>query len=52
VADRVVDTITAWGLKDGYFVDDEEAEAFRAELKHLIITRRPPSTRRSGSTSA
>jgi ribonucleoside-diphosphate reductase alpha chain len=37
VADRVVDTITRWGRKDGYFVDDEEAEAFRAELKYLII---------------
>ena len=37
VADRVVDTITAWGVKDGYFVDDEEAETFRAELKHLVI---------------
>ncbi len=37
VADRVVDTVTAWGVKDGYFVDDEESDAFRAELKHLII---------------
>ncbi|HEY2562508.1 MAG TPA: vitamin B12-dependent ribonucleotide reductase [Acidimicrobiales bacterium] len=37
VTDRVVDTITAWGTKDGYFVDDEEAEIFRAELKHLVI---------------
>ncbi len=37
VADRVVDTITEWGVKDGYFADDEEAEAFRAELKHLIV---------------
>jgi ribonucleoside-diphosphate reductase alpha chain len=37
VADRVVDTITAWGIKDGYFVDDEEAEVFSAELKHLIV---------------
>jgi ribonucleoside-diphosphate reductase alpha chain len=37
VADRVVDTITTWGIKDGYFVDDEEAEAFRSELKHLIV---------------
>ena len=37
VADRVVDTITSWGVKDGYFVDDEEAETFRAELKHLVI---------------
>ena len=37
VADRVVDTITAWGIKDGYFVDNEEAEVFSDELKHLII---------------
>jgi ribonucleoside-diphosphate reductase alpha chain len=37
VADRVVDTITHWGRKDGYFVDDEEAETFRAELKYLIV---------------
>ena len=37
VADRVADTLTAWGLKDGYFVDHEEAEIFNHELKHLII---------------
>jgi ribonucleoside-diphosphate reductase alpha chain len=37
VADRVVDTITAWGTKDGYFLDQYEADAFAAELKHLII---------------
>jgi ribonucleoside-diphosphate reductase alpha chain len=37
VADRIVDTICEWGVKDGYFVDDDEAETFRAELKHLII---------------
>jgi ribonucleoside-diphosphate reductase alpha chain len=37
VSDRVVDTLTEWGNNDGYFVDDEEAEAFRAELKHLIV---------------
>ena len=37
VADRVVDTVTAWGIKDGYFVDDAEAEVFRDELKYLII---------------
>ena len=40
VADRVVDTITEWGVRDGYFVDEDEAEAFRAELKHLIITQK------------
>src|SRR4051795_9386659 len=37
VIDRVADTITAWGVKDGYFVDDAEAEAFVAELKHLVV---------------
>ncbi|QGG94938.1 vitamin B12-dependent ribonucleotide reductase [Actinomarinicola tropica] len=37
VADRVVDTITQWGIEGGYFVDDAEAETFRAELKHLVI---------------
>jgi ribonucleoside-diphosphate reductase alpha chain len=37
VADRVVDTITAWGTKDGYFVDEEEARIFSDELKYLIV---------------
>jgi ribonucleoside-diphosphate reductase alpha chain len=37
VADRIVDTICEWGMKDGYFVDDEEATTFRAELQHLIV---------------
>ncbi len=37
VADRIVDTITQWGVKDGYFSTKEEAEVFNAELKHLII---------------
>jgi ribonucleotide reductase alpha subunit len=40
VVDRVVDTITAWGRNGGYFVDDEEAEAFSDELKYLIIHQR------------
>ena len=40
VADRVVNTITAWGVKDGYFADDAEAAAFSDELKYLIITQR------------
>jgi ribonucleoside-diphosphate reductase alpha chain len=34
---RVADTITAWGTKDGYFADGEEAETFRAELTHLLL---------------
>ncbi|MGH9178175.1 MAG: LAGLIDADG family homing endonuclease, partial [Acidimicrobiales bacterium] len=37
VIDRVADTITGWGVKDGYFVDQSEAETFSAELKHLIV---------------
>ena len=40
VADRVADAIADWGVKDGYFVDDEEAEAFRDELKYLIVHQR------------
>ena len=40
VADRVADTLTAWGIKDGYFVDDEEALVFNHELKYLIIHQR------------
>src|SRR5579884_1701306 len=40
VVDRVVDTITAWGTKDGYFIDSAEAQAFQAELKHLIINQK------------
>ncbi len=40
VVDRVVDTITAWGRKDGYFLDDEEAAAFSDELKYLVIHQR------------
>src|SRR6202522_551826 len=40
VADRVVGTIVAWGKKDGYFADKEEADAFEAELKWLIIHQR------------
>jgi ribonucleoside-diphosphate reductase alpha chain len=37
VIDRVVDTVTEWGLKDGYFEDSEEARAFSDELKHVIV---------------
>jgi ribonucleoside-diphosphate reductase alpha chain len=37
VVDRVVEAITAWGRKGGYFVDDEEQAAFSDELKYLVI---------------
>ncbi len=40
VADRVVDTITGWGLQDGYFADKAEAEVFSDELKYLIVHQR------------
>jgi ribonucleoside-diphosphate reductase alpha chain len=40
VIDRVADTITAWGVRDGYFVDDEEAAAFRNELKYVLVHQR------------
>jgi ribonucleoside-diphosphate reductase alpha chain len=40
VIDRVVDTVTAWGVRDGYFVDDEEAAAFRNELKYVLVHQR------------
>ena len=52
VIDRVADTITAWGVRDGYFVDDREGAAFRNELKYILVHQRGPSTARSGSTSA
>ncbi|MEO8696141.1 MAG: vitamin B12-dependent ribonucleotide reductase [Acidimicrobiales bacterium] len=40
VVDRIVDTITAWGERDGYFVDAAEARAFSDELKYLMISQR------------
>ena len=40
VIDRVADTITAWGVKDGYFADEAEASAFSDELKYLIVTQK------------
>lgn len=40
VIDRVVDTMTAWGLADGYFADEVEAEAFSVELKHVLVNQR------------
>ncbi len=34
---RVVDTITAWGRKDGYFASEEDARIFADELTHLLV---------------
>lgn len=35
--ERVVDTITSWGKKDGYFVTNEDAQTFADELTHLLV---------------
>ncbi|NBO54650.1 MAG: vitamin B12-dependent ribonucleotide reductase, partial [Actinobacteria bacterium] len=40
VIDRVANTITEWGIEGGYFVDTDEAEAFRDELKFILVTQR------------
>ena len=37
VVNRLVDTITAWGERDGYFADSAEAETFKCELSHLLL---------------
>ena len=34
---RVADTVTTWGLEDGYFDTKESAEAFRADLTWLCL---------------
>ncbi len=39
VVDRIVDTIADWGVADGYF-EGAEADAFRAELKYVLVTQR------------
>ena len=36
VVDRIVDTITAWGIKDRYF-HGESANIFSDELKHILV---------------
>jgi ribonucleoside-diphosphate reductase alpha chain len=40
VIDRVVDTVTRWGVEGGYFVDSHEAEVFSDELKHVLVTQK------------
>jgi ribonucleoside-diphosphate reductase alpha chain len=34
---RVVDTITAWAVKQKYFATDEDLSAFSDDLKHLLV---------------
>src|SRR6516225_4068345 len=37
---RVVNTITEWGKKDGYFATEADGESFRDELAHLMLTQK------------
>ena len=37
---RVVDTIAGWGKTGRYFKTDEDAENFRDELAHLMLTQK------------
>ena len=37
---RVVDTITGWGRKDGYFASDRDAQVFSDELAHLLVNQK------------
>ena len=34
---RVVDTLTAWGRRGGYFAGETDALTFHAELKHILL---------------
>ena len=38
--DRVADTIADWGIKDAYFATDDDADAFRNELKDILLKQR------------
>src|SRR5580704_1905105 len=40
LVERVVDTIAGWGKKDGYFKSADDAENFRFELAHLMLTQK------------
>ena len=37
---RVVDTITGWGTKNGYFATAEDARVFAEELAHLLVNQK------------
>jgi ribonucleoside-diphosphate reductase alpha chain len=38
--DRVADTITQWGWKDGYFASEADRDVFNHELKHILVTQK------------
>jgi ribonucleoside-diphosphate reductase alpha chain len=35
--DRVINCISEWGWKDGYFASEEERDTFRSELKYALL---------------
>ncbi len=37
---RVVDTITGWGRKNGYFATEHDAQVFAEELSHLLVNQK------------
>ena len=40
LVERVVNTITDWGIQDGYFRTAEDGANFRFELAHLMLTQK------------
>jgi ribonucleoside-diphosphate reductase alpha chain len=40
LVNRVANTISNYGLQEGYFTDETEAESFNEELKYILITQR------------
>src|SRR6266513_4444380 len=40
IVDRVVDTIQLWGKQQDRFATGEDADAFSAELKHILVTQK------------
>ena len=38
--DRVVKTLSAWGMKDGYFANQQDADTFEVELCHLLVNQK------------
>ncbi len=37
---RVVETVTVWGLKGGYFATEDDARVFHDELAHMLLTQK------------
>jgi len=37
IINRVADTIAEWGLKDGYFASNNQAQIFNEELKYILV---------------